>query len=62
MEHTTEKPNTFKSESSIMAHPNSYPKSEQLKLPTWSLLVILIGAFLILKTFIYLKDDKRHGK
>jgi hypothetical protein len=62
MEHTTEKPNTFESESSIIAHPYKYPQDAQSKLPTWSLIVILIVAFFILKSFIYLKDDKRHGK
>ena len=62
MEQTTEKPNTFKSESSIIVHPYKYPQSTQSKLPTWSLVVILIAAFFVLKSFIYLKDDKRHGK
>ena len=52
----------FKSESSIFAHENSYPKANQLYLPTWALLAILIAAFLILKSFIYIADKKRHGK
>jgi hypothetical protein len=34
----------------------------QLKYSTWMLLVGLIFAFIILKSFIYIKDDKRHGK
>jgi hypothetical protein len=53
---------TFKSESSIFAHENSYPKANQLQFPTWALLAILIGAFFILKPFIYISDKKRHGK
>jgi hypothetical protein len=35
---------------------------DQLSMPTWGLLVVLIIAFFILKGFIYIKDDKRHGK
>ena len=34
----------------------------QSSYPTWMLIVGLILAFIILKTFIYIKDDKRHGK
>jgi hypothetical protein len=56
------KPETFKSESSIIVHPYNFPKKDQLKFPTWGLLVILIISFFILKYFIYLVDDKRHGK
>jgi hypothetical protein len=63
MEHSTaKKTNTFKSESSIFSHPISFPKQDQAKLPTWSLLLILIIAFFILKPFIYITDKKRHGK
>lgn len=63
MEHTTaKKPEVFKSESSIFAHENSFPKADQPKFPTWSLILILIVAFFILKSFIYISDKKRHGK
>jgi len=34
----------------------------QFYMPTWALLVTLIIAFFILKSFIYIKDQKRHGK
>ncbi|MBT7608610.1 MAG: hypothetical protein HN576_02565 [Bacteriovoracaceae bacterium] len=34
----------------------------QLKFSTWMLLIGLIFAFVILKSFIYIKDEKRHGK
>jgi hypothetical protein len=51
----------FKSESSIFSHPIQYPKAEQAKFPTWTLIVILFVAFFILKSFIYIKDKKRHG-
>jgi len=34
----------------------------QASYPTWAVLVGLIVAFIVLKTFIYIKDDKRHGK
>lgn len=63
MEHTAaKKTETFKSESSIFVHPIQLPKHGQPKLPTWSLLVGLVIAFFILKSFIYISDKKRHGK
>ena len=34
----------------------------QFRMETWWILGGLIVALLILKTFIYTKDDKRHGK
>jgi hypothetical protein len=46
-------------------YPNEdYEKVElnQLAMPTWFLLVFLIVCFFILKSFVYTKDDKRHGK
>ncbi len=63
MEHTTtKKPEPFKSESSIFVHPIQQAKPDQLKLPTWSLIVVLFICFFILKSFIYISDKKRHGK
>lgn len=59
---TASKKVPYQSETSIFGHPNQMPKANQLSLPTWSLIVILIGAFFVLKGFIYLKDEKRHGK
>jgi hypothetical protein len=56
------KTDSFKSESSIFVHPIQHPKENQLKLPTWGVMVILIIAFFILKPFIYISDKKRHGK
>lgn len=56
------KKTVFTSESSIFVHPVEYPKQDQLKFPTWALLLILIVAFFILKSFIYISDKKRHGK
>ncbi|MFP5457954.1 MAG: hypothetical protein ACLGG7_04415 [Bacteriovoracia bacterium] len=52
----------YESETSIFAHPNQMPKANQLVMPTWALIVVLIASFFILKGFIYLKDEKRHGK
>jgi hypothetical protein len=37
-------------------------KSSYLMMPTWLLVVVLIFAFFILKSFIYLADEKRKGK
>jgi hypothetical protein len=63
MENTnTKKPEAFVSESSIFAHPIQHPQADQLKFPTWALILILIVAFFILKSFIYISDKKRHGK
>lgn len=30
--------------------------------PTWGILLFLVGFFLVLKLFIYIKDPKRDGK
>lgn len=62
MEHTAAKKEIIQSESSIVAHPIQTTKPEQVKFPTWSLIVILIVSFFILKSFIYISDKKRHGK
>lgn len=63
MEHTTaKKPEAFKSESSIFVHENQYPRQDQPKLPTWSIVVVLVVVFFILKSFIYISDKKRKGK
>ena len=35
---------------------------DQLQLPTWSILVFLVVLLFVLKGFIYIKDQKRHGK
>lgn len=58
----TNKPETFKSESSVIVHPYSFPKKHPLMFPTWALLLILVISFFVLKYFIYLADEKRHGK
>ena len=62
MNETNNKLETYKSESSIFAHPISHPKKEQAIFPTWFLIVVLFVAFFVLKTFIYISDKKRHGK
>lgn len=63
MEHTKVEKPVYKTESSIVNHPYRFPpKYDQFRLPTWGLLVILIIAFFLLKYFIYIADEKRHGK
>lgn len=37
-------------------------KGEQFYAPTWGLIVTLFIALFVLKSFIYIKDSKRHGK
>lgn len=48
--------------SSIVNEYVKMPKQDQFKSPTWGLLVVLVIAFFVLKGFVYIKDDKRHGK
>ena len=52
----------FTSETSIFTAPNHNPRKDQFKMPTWGLVSVLIVAFFILKTFIYITDEKRKGK
>jgi hypothetical protein len=37
-------------------------KEGQFYMPTWGVLVTLVIALVVLKSFIYIKDEKRHGK
>ncbi|MES2526920.1 MAG: hypothetical protein V4598_07520 [Bdellovibrionota bacterium] len=62
MEHAKPNKPVFQSESSVITHPYRFPPKSQFTLPTWGLLLILIGAFFALKYFIYIADEKRHGK
>ncbi|MFZ4713132.1 MAG: hypothetical protein ACOYL6_05455 [Bacteriovoracaceae bacterium] len=48
--------------SSIFPINPQFTKVNQLIVPTWGLLSTLVACFFILKFFIYIKDDKRHGK
>lgn len=48
--------------SSIVNEYVQMPKNDQFKTPTWGLLIVLIIAFFVLKSFVYIKDEKRHGK
>ena len=62
MDHQTKPKEVYKSDTSIFSAPNKSPEKEQFKMPTWGLLAILIVAFFVLKTFIYITDEKRKGK
>lgn len=52
----------YKSETSIFPVETPNPKNNQFKMPTWGLMAVLIVAFFILKTFIYITDEKRKGR
>ncbi len=39
-----------------------FPKEDQFAVPTWGVIVFLVLVFFILKAFVYIKDEKRHGK
>lgn len=49
-------------ESSIVTKDYEGIKTDQVKLPTYGVIIVLIIAFFVLKKFIYIKDDKRDGK
>jgi hypothetical protein len=48
--------------SSIATNEVARPKKEQFEMPTWGIIVTLIIAMVVLKSFIYIKDGSRHGK
>jgi len=49
--------------SSIVYENVKKPVKDQATFGTWSILLpTLMVAFVVLKVFIYIKDDKRHGK
>lgn len=37
-------------------------QTDQARVPTWSVVLFLFVFFFVLKSFIYIKDKKRHGK
>lgn len=53
--------NTVK-ESSIVNKYVKKPMDDQFMMPTWGLIVVLFIALFVIKTFIYLKDPKRHNQ
>lgn len=49
--------------SSIVDKSVQFPKADQMTASTWYVIIpFLICAMVVLKTFIYIKDKKRHGK
>ena len=48
--------------SSIVDKNVQLPKQDQMMAPTWFIIIFLIIALAVLKTFIYISDEKRHGK
>lgn len=48
--------------SSIVDKNVQVPNQDQVIAPTWFVIVALIIALVVLKKFIYISDDKRHGK
>lgn len=47
---------------SIVTKDVQVVNNSQANYPTWGLLIFLIGFFVVLKMFIYIKDPKRDGK
>ncbi len=48
--------------SSIVVDSVQKLEPNQMQAPTWLILVILVIALVVLKSFIYIKDGSRHGK
>jgi hypothetical protein len=53
---------TSKTSTVLQKNEGKPPEKDQPSFPTWSILVALVIAFIVLKSFVYIKDDKRHGK
>ena len=49
-------------ESSVLQPSHEPIRDGQFAMPTWSLIVVLVIIFVILKSFIYIKDGQRDGK
>ena len=48
---------------SSVLHSHYEPvRDGQFQMPTWGIIIVLIIVFIVLKSFIYIKDDQRHGK
>lgn len=48
---------------STVLQPDYQPiQTGQWAAPTWSIIVLLVIVFIVLKYFIYIKDEKRDGK
>tara|TARA_Y100000296_G_C5131102_1_gene235611 strand:+ start:573 stop:746 length:174 start_codon:yes stop_codon:yes gene_type:complete len=56
------KAKTTSKETTVSAGPLTEIQETQPAFKTWWIIVFLVFALVILKTFIYIKDDKRHGK
>ncbi|GAB4021730.1 MAG: hypothetical protein Fur0010_24800 [Bdellovibrio sp.] len=53
---------TTKTSSVVTKEVQPIKTEGQFKMPTWGVLVFLVIALVVLKAFIYIKDDKRDGK
>ena len=52
----------MKQSSIVDSNTNTPAENAQFSMPTWGIIGFLIVALVVLKTFIYIKDKKRHGK
>jgi hypothetical protein len=53
--------NTVK-ESSVVNKFVGKSGTDQFTMPTWGLIVVLFIALFVIKSFIYIKDPKRHNQ
>ena len=56
------KAKTTQKETTVSAAPLEAIEQSQPSFKTWWIILFLIVALVVLKSFIYIKDDKRHGK
>lgn len=55
-------PKVSKPSSIVMPTDQGIKTEAQLQMPTWFIISILVVILVVLKKFIYIKDEKRHGK
>lgn len=49
-------------ESAVLQEHFEPIRDGQFALPTWAIIAVLVVIFVILKSFIYIKDEQRHNK
>jgi predicted nucleic acid-binding Zn ribbon protein len=48
--------------SSVVNHEVQMLTPNQFRVSSWMIIVFLIIALVVIKSFIYIKDEKRHGR
>ena len=53
---------TAKPSSITSVHQHTKTPEQQFKMPSWGLIAVLVATFVVLKMFIYIKDQKRDAR